>query len=256
MSLPITEFDPATASNMHSIAILGKRQCGKTTLIHDLLQYMKCEHITIVNPLEPSTKEYASNVTQDMTVHSEYSADIVKDFAGKGKRDHWRCIVFDSCIYDNNVMKHPSMRYIYQNGRCIQAKKIMVLGYPLAIPVFVRNDMDYVFLFKETRLATRRRLYETYAGMFHSFEEFCRTFDCITCDPFTCMVLSNTTTSVTNQIMYYKVPVPWKHILARKTKEADIIREDFMRKTWHPSRLTSSLPYDAVIDIFGSTSTA
>jgi hypothetical protein len=132
----------------------------------------------------------------------------------------------------------------------------MVMQYPLAIPQMLRNNINYVFIFKEVNTNNRKRLYDQYAsGIFPTFETFNQVFEQLTSDPFACMVINNTAKSnnIEDQVLWYKSysEPTWQVMVDKKKKILDVVREELMQRTWHPRRVKQCLDYDELMDIFG-----
>ena len=51
------------------------------------------------------------------------------------------------------------------------------MQYALGIPPNLRTNIDYIFILRENIVQNRKRLYDSYAGMFPSFDIFCQVMD-------------------------------------------------------------------------------
>lgn len=185
-------FNPQQAKNMDSIMIIGKRATGKTVLVKDLLQYIPFEQLVTFNSTD-----------------KEYSEDSLQKFLMERKttlRHQRACVVFDGCMYDKSCWKLEPMHDLYTNTRFLRTHIIMVMDYPMVLPPIFLCCVDYVFIFYNEHIPSRKRLYEDYTGMFPTFEDFCQVFDQLKHEPFTCMVINNTSISnrLEDQVMWYK----------------------------------------------------
>ena len=70
----------------------------------------------------------------------------------------------------------------------------MSLQYALDIKPAIRTNIDTTFILRESNLRNRRSLYENYAGVIPSFNDFCSILDEVTQD-YTALVIHNATTS-------------------------------------------------------------
>ncbi len=79
------------------------------------------------------------------------------------------------------------------------------MQFPLGISPQLRGNIDYVFILRENIVSNRKRIYEHYAGMFPTFEMFCKVMDQCT-ENFECLVIDNNTQSnrIEDQIFWYK----------------------------------------------------
>ena len=114
-------------------------------------------------------------------------------------------IVLDDCMYDTKWTKDEAMRYLFMNGRHIKAMLMITMQYPLGVPPTMRTNIDYVFIMRENLLSNRRRIFDSYAGMFNSFELFCTVLDQCT-NNYECLVINNATQSnkLEDQVFWYK----------------------------------------------------
>jgi hypothetical protein len=51
------------------------------------------------------------------------------------------------------------------------------MQYSLGLPPILRSNVDYTFIFRETNLTNRKRIYDNYAGCIPNFEAFCQILD-------------------------------------------------------------------------------
>jgi hypothetical protein len=100
-------------------------------------------------------------------------------------------LILDNCCHQINWKTSKNMAYIFNNVRQLQVCSMITMPYPLSIPPRLRACIDFVFIFKDTDVEHKRRLYEQYAGMFKSFEDFSQMMDQCT-ENFDCLVIDNT----------------------------------------------------------------
>lgn len=86
------KFDPATATGMDCVAVVGQRSVGKTVLVQELLPHFKCSETVVISPTESCNSEYAGLVSRKNIRH-EYEEEFVTNIAKPG------CIVFENCLY-------------------------------------------------------------------------------------------------------------------------------------------------------------
>jgi hypothetical protein len=114
-------------------------------------------------------------------------------------------VILDDCLYDNTWSRDKLMRLLFMNGRHWKVMLLITMQYPLGIPPTLRTNIDYVFILREPYIANRKRIYENYAGMFHTFESFCQVMDQCT-ENFECLVINNNAKSnkLQDQVFWYK----------------------------------------------------
>jgi len=202
------------AKSMNKVLIVGRRATGKTSLAKHLLTIMNPANVTIFNPKSQeypnssSLREYDEYTEDRVHVAIQTQKSVVRHYHKQGKclECPQACIVFDNCMYNTDWNKHRSMMELFMNGRFLHTHVIMTTSMTFGMLPMIRCNLDYVFLFKEHQMNARRRIYEQFAGMFETFEEFCQTFDRYTAEPYSCIVINNTAKSnkLEDNVMYHK----------------------------------------------------
>lgn len=82
---------------------------------------------------------------------------------------------------------------------------MVTMQFVLGIAPELRTNVDYIFICRENIISNRKRLYESFAGMFPTFEIFCTVMDACT-ENFECLVIDNTSKSnkLEDQVFWYK----------------------------------------------------
>jgi hypothetical protein len=82
---------------------------------------------------------------------------------------------------------------------------MITMQFALGIPPNLRTNIDYVFILRENIISNRKRIYDHYAGMFSTFDEFCQVMDACT-ENFECLVINNNSKSnkIEDQVFWYK----------------------------------------------------
>jgi hypothetical protein len=118
-------------------------------------------------------------------------------------------LLLDDCLHDaKSWQKDKHIKDIFFNGRHYALLFILTMQYPLGITPDLRTNIDYTFILREPIQKNRKRLYENYAGMFKTFDDFCTALDVLT-DNYGCMVINNRTNSnkLEDQVFYYKAKI-------------------------------------------------
>lgn len=95
-----------------------------------------------------------------------------------------------------------------QNGRHRKVSTIVTQQY-VNLPVLIAC-VDYIFIGKlSPSISDKRKAHETCAGMFPTFKMFCIAYDSIVSNPYTFMVIDNTSQSnkLKDQVFYYKAEI-------------------------------------------------
>jgi hypothetical protein len=222
MKLKIKQFDITKIDSDKVVVMLGKRGCGKSFLVQDILYHNSDLPIgTCISPTEQANKFY-SNMVPKAFIHNEYTPELLsnvlkrqklimkqinkeKKQKGYSNIDPRTFLVMDDCLYSNDWVKDKNIRSIFMNGRHYKLFFILTSQYPLGIPPILRTNIDFTFILRETIMGNRKRLYESFAGMFPTLEIFNSVLDACT-ENYECLVIDNTTRSnkLEDQVYWYK----------------------------------------------------
>jgi hypothetical protein len=230
MSVPkirIRKFNPEILETrrMHgsppTIVVIGKRGSGKSTLIADLLWYMRRIPMFIcMSGTEEGNGFYGKHM-HPLLIHGEYKKDIVSSLIRQQKDKLKKCIkagiepdsrpdlgtglLLDDCGFNKRIMNQEDIRLLFMNGRHWKICFIVSLQYMMGIPPDLRTNIDFVFCLRENIVANQKRLYDNFFGCFKKFSHFQEAFNECT-NNYECLVLDNTSksTKVEDCVFYYK----------------------------------------------------
>lgn len=162
--------------------------------------------------------------------------ESIGDYKHDGKtRGNNVFIVLDDMIHDAKEWnKNQRIQEIFFNGRHYNIFFILTAQYINSIPPNLRTNVDYVFLFNEPSVGSRRKSYENFGGMLPTFNAFCEAMDAATTGH-NCLVLktSGQIRDINDQVFFYcaedrpkfKVchPKVWNFHSRRYNKEYDTI---------------------------------
>ena len=96
-------------------------------------------------------------------------------------------LILDDCLFCASWTKDRNIRSLFANPPSLL---LIAMGYPMRIPPMMREKLDYVFLFKDTLVNNRRRMWEQYAtDMFPCIDSFSQAMDQFTGEDHTCLVI-------------------------------------------------------------------
>ena len=223
MNLSLKKFDMASIKDDSVVVLVGKRNTGKSVLVKDLLSYKTDMPVgTVISPTEMANCFYGSMIPP-LFIHGEYSDEIVQKIllrqmkvinkiksdeqrgGGKSRIDPRAFLILDDCLYDSSWTKSKYVRSLFMNGRHYKMMFLITMQFALGIPPNLRTNIDYVFILRENIISNRKRLYDSYAGVFPSFEIFCSVMDQCT-ENFECLVICNNAKSnkLEDQVFWYK----------------------------------------------------
>ena len=204
------------------VVLIGKRDTGKSFLCKDLLYYHQDIPVgTVISATESANRFYGTMVPP-LFIHDEYNEEIVQRMLQRQKKaverhnheleqfktskvDPRGFLILDDCLYDATWTRSKHIRAIFMNGRHYKMMFIVTMQYALGIPPNLRTNIDYVFILRENIVSNRKRIYESYAGMFPTFEIFCQVMDQCT-ENYECLVIFNNAKSnnIEDQVFWYK----------------------------------------------------
>jgi hypothetical protein len=222
MQLQLRKFDVSAIQDDKIIVLIGKRYTGKSFLVRDILYHKRNFPIgTVISPTENSN-HFFGDMIPPIFIHDEYKPEIIDNVLkrqtvimkkmnketqqyGKTNIDPRAFLILDDCLYDNSWKRDKNIRYIFMNGRHKKLMFMITMQFVLGISPELRTNVDYIFICRENIIANRKRLYDSFAGMFPTFECFCTVMDSCT-ENFECLVIDNTSKSnrLEDQVFWYK----------------------------------------------------
>jgi|TARA_B110000444_G_C18783967_1_gene568914 hypothetical protein len=218
MKLQLKKFDMVKIAPDSVVVMIGKRNTGKSFLTRDLLSYHTDIPVGTVISATEAANGFYSEMVPPIFIHGEYRDDIVqkvlmrqeklirkKKTAGNERINPNTFVIMDDCMYDSSIFKSKFVRSLFMNGRHYKIFFILAMQYALGLPPNLRTNIDYVFILRENIIQNRKRLYDSYAGMFPSFDAFCTVMDQCTSN-YECLVIDNTSKSnkIEECIFWYK----------------------------------------------------
>lgn len=205
-----------------SICMIAKRGSGKSWVVRAILKrYSHIPGTVIIAPTENKSVFYA-NFIPETYIHYKYTPELMDNILYRQDRiiektkekikqhkkiDPRSILVMDDCLSSKGTwLKDESMHQVLFDGRHFRLMYILTMQFPLGISPELRNNFDYVFLLADNFESNRKRIYNHYAGMFESYNDFRDAFSKLTNDH-GCMVLNNRTggsQEIIDCVFYYK----------------------------------------------------
>ncbi len=110
-------------------------------------------------------------------------------------------LVLDNPMLETGWLKQSPMRDIFLEGARDRILRIMSMSYLIALQKDLRDLVDWVFIFRETMLVNRSRLYRI-CGMFPNQAVFDKVLNEVTAD-YGCLVIDNRPASRGGQCAYW-----------------------------------------------------
>ena len=208
-------FDVSKIDTRKIVVLVAKRGCGKSTIVKNILYSMstldKQPLISVFSGTDRFTQFYADILNRPL-IYEEFNKEITRNLMtrqnqlnlanitrrkqGKTPYHPDTMVILDDVLADSHaIFRDTSVKKIFFQGRHSNIGCIFCSQYSMAIPRDMRSNIDYTFLLKENNVGNRRRLYENFASVFPTYEQFCKTFDHYT-QHYGAMVIDHTSTSL------------------------------------------------------------
>ena len=222
MKLELKKFDVRNIKDDSVILFIGKRNTGKSFLVKDIMYHFRNMPVgVVISPTERANR-FFENFVPNMLIYDAYDPGIIQKFVdrqskitdqytsenkkyGRSDLDPRAFLILDDCLYDKTWPGDPNIRFLFMNGRHVKTLFLITMQYPLGVPPHLRANVDYVFILRENQIKQRERIYQQYAGMFHSFDAFNSVLDQTT-ENYECLVIDNKVQSnkLEDQVYWYK----------------------------------------------------
>lgn len=215
--LALQRFDMSRIKDDNIVVFIGKRNTGKSFLIRDMLWHHSDIPMGVVVSGTESANGFYNKMVPEMFIHHDFNPEIVSnvmkrqmmmtDKIDSGEKiDPRAFVIFDDLMFDSKEwIRDRTVKEMFFNGRHYKIFFMISMQYPLGLPPELRTNIDFIFLLREPYMSNRKRLYEHYAGMFSSLDQFSQIMNQCTED-YECLVIDNTTKSnkITDQVYWYK----------------------------------------------------
>jgi len=222
MKLELKKFDASRISGDSVVVFIGKRNTGKSYCMKDILSHHRNIPIGIVVSPTEKANGYFEKFIPKMLLYDEPDEKIIKTFldrqikistekklemsrSGRTNIDNRAFLILDDCLYDKKWINDKCIRAIFMNGRHYKIFFLITMQHAMGLPPVLRNNLDYVFIFRNNIVKERQKIYDNYAGMFANFEVFNQVMNQCT-ENYECLVIDCKTQSnkIEDQVFWYK----------------------------------------------------
>jgi hypothetical protein len=222
MKLELKKFDPSKISADSVLIFCGKRNTGKSFCLKDILNYHRDIPVGVVISPTETANGYFEKFIPRMLIYDEPEESTIKKFLDRQKNisterkrelkkfgnsqiDARAFLILDDCLYDKKWINNIDIRSIFMNGRHYKIFFLITLQHALGLPPVLRNNIDYIFIFRNNIRKEREKIYHHYAGMFPTYEAFEQVM-LQTTENYECMVIDNKVQSnkIEDQVFWYK----------------------------------------------------
>ena len=186
MKFELTKMDMSKI-RPHAIHLFqARRNSGKSVLMRYILYEIR--HMidaTVVFCPTKSTADMFRGLIPREFIYQEASLDALERIL-KFQRERVRigkgrslCIVLDDCAFDKKFWRSPQIAFITQNGRHCLITCLITSQHCTSLGPDIRGNCDYIYAFKTSIIADRRRLYDCFFGCV-SWTHFMPVFEAAT----------------------------------------------------------------------------
>jgi hypothetical protein len=200
MKIKVQKFDPSTMKPHRILMFVGRRGVGKSIALEDIMSRLTVDYTVAMTPTEDSAAMFRKHVPESGIFHTfniakiDAMVQLQRHAARTPTKLRSALLVLDDCMYEKKAFKHVSVRDIFMNGRHSHITMALTSQYCLDLSPDLRGNCDYVFVFRDTVISNKQRLWKYFFGMFETYQDFSRVMDAC-CENFGCLVLDNTAKS-------------------------------------------------------------
>lgn len=207
-AMPASLVHKAHPTSAPFILILGKRGTGKTTLISNILKHQNIPIGVIVTDNSNHYHTLKPKINTELIIHDPPLHDaLIDNVIAFQTYVHKKQNIADKrmvVVVDDAFKQQPICKLATNH---LSTMVIFSMCFPIGIPPNIRTNIDYIFVFQDTFISNRQRIYEHYFGMIPSFEMFCQIMDEYTdYYDYKCLVIDNTVRSdnLVDRLFWYK----------------------------------------------------
>lgn len=188
-SFQINKFRTNQIEQTDNILIIGMRNTGKSFIIRDLLyninnnnNNLKIPFGTIISTTEGCNQFYEKFIPQ-ILIFDELSVDLLKLLVKrqnliKNKIENGEniespsFIVFDDCMYDKESVNNIYYYHLIKNRKIYKNLILTSFQYCINIDDRLKDELDYLFILRESFEKERYKIYSKYCSFIPSFDYF------------------------------------------------------------------------------------
>ena len=224
MKLDIKEFKLNSLLSDSVIFCIGPRTSGKSYLVRDIMYEMSLRKMPYSQIYSVDEGKHFSEFFPKSYIKSAFAEGemellienqrlgTLKD--GKGLQNNCFLLLDQPESSDELWKKSKAFQKVFTLGRHLNIMMVMTLQCVIGVPPVMRQNVDYVFLFRTESDTELKKAYENYGGLVPTFEVFKELFLECTND-YGCMVIDRTVKSnnLCDKIFYYKAKNPGVAVL-------------------------------------------
>ena len=216
--LTITKFKPSVIEKRRlkdgppTCVFIGKRGTGKSTLVADIMYYVRKIPIGCVISATEDGNHFYEKYVPPIFIHSRFDKSTIEKIVDRQKKavkeepsKAHAFLLLDDMMYDKSVMKDRNITEIFMNGRHWKLMFLLTMQYCMGIGPDLRTNIDFVFCLRENIVDNQKKLWQHYFGIFPTFDQFRQVMNSCT-EGWDAMVLDNTSksTNIEDCVFWYR----------------------------------------------------
>lgn len=194
-------FDISSLRRDSTVLIYGRRGSGKSFFARCLMYHHQDIPKGIVISGSEEHKPFYNDFIPDSYIFYEYDPKLIENISaqqrrivkrdGGPKKSNNFFMIMDDVLSDVQLWKKDkTLRSFFFEGRHMNLLLIIIMQYCLSLGPDLRNNFDYIFIFRDNIKMNRRRLWEHFAGVIPDFKMFEAIMEQATEDN-ACIVINN-----------------------------------------------------------------
>ena len=210
MKLDIQKWDPRTMLKPHrKVLYIGASGKGKSVAMRSVLRAMPPVDLALgFTPTDDTAAELARILPRNC-IHDSFDLEIVERALDLQRelshKERSLCLIADDCGFDSAAWRSKTIRSLFMNARHNRVALQIALQHCLSIDPSLRTNVDYVICTACGNHQEKRKLFQSFFGVFKNYNSFDQVFTHLTSD-WKCIVLDQTqpSPSIENSVYWYK----------------------------------------------------
>lgn len=210
MKLNIQRWDPKTMLQPHRKTLyIGSSGKGKSCCMRAVLRAMPPVDLAIGFTPTDDTAAELGKILPPSCIHDSFDLEVVERALDLQRqlahKERSLCLIADDCGFDTHAWRSKTIRSLFMNARHNRVSLQLAIQQCLSIEPSLRNNVDYVICTACCNHQEKRKLYQSFFGVFRSYDSFDQVFTRLTSD-WKCIVLDQTqpSPSIENSVFWFK----------------------------------------------------
>ena len=222
MNFQLRKFNLNKIKDDATIALIGGRRTGKTTIIKDVLYHKRHMSGAIVMSGTDECTDAYTGIVPDSFIFDGWRPDIAAKLlkrqkrlkrSGKSDKSIGIILLMEDLGFDSKIWaKSREIKNIFMNGRHNKIMCILPMQYVVGIGPDLRQQIDYIFILRENKHNLREKIWEHWAGIFPNAEIFGKVLSQCS-NNYECLVIDNTSNEnqdIEDNVFWFKADVHTK----------------------------------------------